>query len=335
MNNTVNIAVIGAGNWGRNHIRTLSGMNEAALKYVCDLDESKLAWIKSTYPYVEVRNNPRDLLKDESVHGVVIASSSDSHFSLAEMALEFDKDVFVEKPLALDSGSCRVLANMAREKKRVLMVGHLLIYHPAVIKIKEFITSGELGEIYYLYSQRVNLGSIRKTENSLWSLGPHDISIALYLLGEEPDSINAYGDCYIQNNVNDVVFLNLNFPNKKMAHIHLSWLDPHKVRKITIVGSRKMIVFDDMEAREKIRIYDKGVDSSQIHSSNDYISLRFGDVLIPKLDTAEPLRIEMAHFIDCIKTRKTPVTDGENGLRIIKILEEAEKSLRIHNGKED
>ncbi|MFC1558871.1 Gfo/Idh/MocA family protein [candidate division KSB1 bacterium] len=331
----INIAVIGAGNWGKNHIRTFAGMKEVNLKYVCDIDEKKFHHIKASYPYIEVTQNPEDIYRDESVDGVVIVTSSETHFPLAKAALEYNKDVFVEKPLTLDSQSSEVLVNTTREKKKILMVGHLLIYHPAVLKIKEFINSGELGDIYYLYSQRLNLGSIRRTENSLWSLGPHDISVALYLLDDEPCTVAAYGDSYIQSDVNDVVFLNLHFPGKKMANIHLSWLDPHKIRKITIVGSRKMVVFDDMEVREKIRIYDKGVDNLNNLSSNEYISLRFGDVLIPKLDTIEPLKNEASHFIDCIKTRKNPVTDGENGLKVIKILEKAEKSLRKHNGKEE
>ena len=330
-----NIAVIGAGNWGRNHIRTFSGMKEVNLKYVCDIDEKKLERIKAEYPYIEIAQNPEDIYRDESVDGVVIVTSSETHYPLAKAALEHNKDVFVEKPLTLDSQSSKVLVKTAREKQKILMVGHLLIYHPAVMRIKEIINSGELGDIYYLYSQRLNLGSIRKTETSLWSLGTHDISVALYLLEEEPCTVAAYGDCYIQSDVNDVVFLNLHFPGKKMANIHLSWLDPHKIRKITIVGSRKMVVFDDMEVREKIRIYDKGVDNLNNLSSNEYISLRFGDVLIPKLDTIEPLKNEAAHFIDCIKTRENPITDGENGLKVIKILEEAEKSLRKHNGKEE
>ena len=323
----INIAVIGAGNWGRNHIRILSGMKNTNLKSVCDVDEEKLIIIRKNYPNVEISTNPVDIFNDSSIDGVVIASSSDTHFKLAEAALENNKDVLVEKPMTLDSKASEILVEKAENKKRILMVGHLLIYHPAVKKIKELIKSGELGEIYYLYSQRVNLGSIRKTENSLWSLGPHDISLALYLLEDVPDSVSAHGESYIQSDVNDVVFLNLHFLDKKIANIHLSWLDPHKIRKLTIVGSNKMVVFDDMEVREKIRIYDKGIDRIGDNNFDDYISLRFGDVLIPKLDNTEPLKIEDAHFIDCIHNRKKPITDGENGLKVVKILEEADKYL--------
>ncbi len=324
----INVAVIGVGNWGKNHIRILSGLKNAKLRSVCDIDEEKLMIIKKNYPNVEIFTNPKDIFNDPSIDGVVIASSSENHFKLAEKALENNKDVLVEKPMTLDSNDAEILIEKAENKKRILMVGHLLVYHPAVRKIKELIESGELGEIYYLYSQRVNLGSIRRTENSLWSLGPHDISLALYLLGEEPDSVSAYGESYIQSDVNDVVFLNLHFSDKKIANIHLSWLDPHKIRKLTIVGSKKMVVFDDMEVREKIRIYDKGVNKIDDNYFNDYISLRFGDVLIPKLDNAEPLKIEDAHFIDCIHNRKKPITDGENGLKVIKILEEADKYFK-------
>jgi predicted dehydrogenase len=200
-------------------------------------------------------------IENNEINGVIVASSSETHFSLAKLALEYDKDVLIEKPLTLDSTSAEELIKLANERQRILMVGHLLIYHPGIKKIKELIKSGELGDIYYLYSQRLNLGSIRKTESSLWSLGPHDVSVALYLLEEEPDYIAGCGESYIQSDINDVVFLNLHFPNKKIAHIHISWLDPHKIRKLTIVGSKKMVVFDDMEAREKIRIYDKGVEN--------------------------------------------------------------------------
>ncbi|NVM02950.1 MAG: Gfo/Idh/MocA family oxidoreductase [Candidatus Helarchaeota archaeon] len=322
------MAVIGAGNWGKNHIRTLSGMDNVRLKSVCDIDEERLKRINENYPNIEITNDPKDIFKDSSIKGVVVASSSDAHFSLAKSALDNDKDVLVEKPLTLDSNSAEILIEKAEEGKRILMVGHLLIYHPAVKKIKELIKSGELGEIYYLYSQRINLGAIRRTESSLWSLGPHDISIALYLLEEVPNFVEAYGESYIQKDVNDVVFLNLHFPNRIIANIHISWLDPHKIRKLTIVGSKKMVVFDDMEAREKIKIYNKGVDSIDYNSFSEYISLRFGDVLIPKLEMYEPLKLEDAHFVECIQKRIKPITDGENGLKVIKILEEAEKSLR-------
>lgn len=320
----VNTAVIGAGNWGKNHIRILSALKDAELTFVCDSDDEKLKAVKRNYPNVETTKNPEDIFHNASIDCIVIATSSDTHFKLTEEALENDKDVLVEKPMTLDSKSAEILIKKAEEKKRILMVGHLLVYHPAVIKIKELINSGELGDIYYLYSQRVNLGSIRRSENSLWSLAPHDISVAMYLLEDEPDSVSANGESYIQNDVSDVVFLNLHFPNKRIANVHISWLDPHKIRKLTIVGSKKMVVFDDMEVREKIRIYDKGVDIGY----GDYISLRFGDVLIPKLDTSEPLELEDSHFIDCVKKRGKPLTDGEDGLKVIKILEKAETCLR-------
>jgi len=319
----INTAVIGAGNWGKNHIRILSALKDTELTFVCDSDEEKLKAVKKNYPNIETTTNPEDIFHNPSMDGVVIATPPDTHFKLTEEALGNGKDVLVEKPMTLDSDSAEILIKKAEEKKRILMVGHLLIYHPAVIKIKELVKSGELGEIYYLYSQRVNLGSIRRTENSLWSLAPHDISVAMYLLEDEPDSVSANGESYIQNDVNDVVFLNLHFPNKRIANVHISWLDPHKIRKLTIVGSKKMVVFDDMEVREKIRIYDRGVDIGY----GDYISLRFGDVLIPKLDTSEPLELEVSHFIDCIGKRKKPITDGKDGLKVIKILERAEKCL--------
>jgi len=208
------------------------------------------------------------------------------------------------------------------------MVGHLLEYHPAVGKLKELIDSEEIGRIYYIYSQRVNLGEIRRYENALWSFGPHDVSVILYLLGEEPESVNALGESYLQENIEDVVFVNLHFKDKRMAQVHISWLDPHKIRKITIVGSKKMVVFDDMESSEKIKIYDKGADSpGKYVSYGDSITLRIGDISIPKVDMKEPLKVECQHFLGCIKENKSPLSDGADGLRVVRVLEAAQKSM--------
>jgi predicted dehydrogenase len=239
-----------------------------------------------------------------------------------------DKDVLVEKPLALNAQDAEEMLEISEKRKRILMVGHLLIYHPVVDRLKEMVASGELGKIHYIYTQRVNLGVIRQDENALWSFAPHDLSVILYLLGEQPIILSAHGESYIQKGIEDVVFLSLRFPDGKMANIHLSWLDPHKLRRITIVGSKKMVVFDDMEASEKLKIYDKGVKNLSYDTYGEYLSLRFGDITIPGIKMVEPLRTEAEHFIQCIESRKPPKTGGQDGLQVIKILIAAQQSLK-------
>jgi predicted dehydrogenase len=238
------------------------------------------------------------------------------------------KHLYVEKPLALTTTDAAELVETARAADLRLMTGHLLLYHPGVTMLKELVDSGELGEIFYLYSQRVNLGVIRRNENALWSFAPHDLSVMLHLLGDDPVSVSARGAAYLQEGVEDVVFVNLRFPGGRMGQVQLSWLDPHKLRKFTVVGSRKMAVLDDMEPQEKVRIYDKGAEVPGDYASyGDYIGLRFGDVHIPRLDWREPLRLECEHFLSCVRDGRTPVSDGANGLRVVRVLEAASRSL--------
>ena len=210
------------------------------------------------------------------------------------------------------------------------MVGHLLEYHPVVNRLKDMIKNGELGQVYYVYAQRLNLGTVRGDENALWNFAPHDISSILYMLGQEPTDVSARGQCYLQKDIEDVVFLSLNFANKAMAHIQVSWLDPHKTRKITIVGSRKMAVFDDLEANEKLRIYDKGAQiSTDYDSFAEYVGLRFGDILVPYIKVSEPLRLECLHFLECVRDApRNRVSDGHDGLRVVKVLDAAQRSLK-------
>ena len=239
-----------------------------------------------------------------------------------------DKDVLVEKPMALNTKDAEEMLRIAEMRKRILMVGHLLIYHPVVDRLKEMVTSGELGRLYYIYTQRVNLGVIRQDENALLSFAPHDLSVILYLLEEEPVAVTAHGESYIQKGIEDVAFVSLRFSDGKMANIHLSWLDPHKLRRITIVGSKKMVVFDDMEASEKLKVYDKGVKNLSYDTYGEYLSLRFGDITIPSIKIAEPLRAEAEHFIQSIESRKEPKTGGRDGLKVVKILMAAQESLK-------
>ena len=331
----VGIAVVGAGAWGKNHIRVFSEIPNVHLKYICDSDPSRLNKLQKSYPQTKMVENLSPILQDPEIKGIVIASSAVSHFPLAKESLLVGKDVLVEKPMALNVEDAEEMVRIAEEKKRILMVGHLLIYHPVVDRLKEMIASEELGRIHYIYTQRVNLGVIRQDENALWSFAPHDLSVILELLNERPVVVSAHGESYIQKNIEDVVFLSLHFSDGKMANIHLSWLDPHKVRKITIVGAKKMVVFDDMEASEKLKIYDKGVGSLSYDSYGEYLSLRFGDITIPNIKMVEPLRAETEHFIRCIESREKPKTGGRDGLEVVKILVAAQKSLRENGAPEN
>lgn len=324
----VSIAVVGAGAWGKNHIRVFSELPNVRLKYVCDQDSSKLLPLQKSYPQAKMVENLDAIIKDPEVRGVVITSSAISHFPLAKELLIKDKDVLVEKPMALTAEDAEEMLKIAEKRKRILMVGHLLIYHPVVARLKEMIASGELGKIYYIYTQRVNLGIIRQDENALLSFAPHDLSIILHLLEESPVSVTAHGESYVQKAIEDVVFISLRFADGKMANIHLSWLDPHKLRKVTIVGSEKMVVFDDMEASEKLKIYDKGVKHISYDTYGEYLSLRFGDITIPSIKMVEPLRAEAEHFIQSIESRKEPKTGGRDGLKVVKLLMAAQESLK-------
>jgi len=324
----IGIAVVGAGAWGKNHIRVFSEIPNVRLKYICDSDSSKLLSIQKAYPQTKTVENLKPILLDPEVQGVVVASSAISHYSLSKEIMLADKDVLVEKPMALNTKDAEKMLGVAEKRKKILMVGHLLIYHPVVDRLKEMVTSGELGRLYYIYTQRVNLGVIRQDENALLSFAPHDLSVILHLLEEEPIAVTAYGESYIQKGVEDVVFLGLQFNDGKVANIHLSWLDPHKLRRITIVGSKKMVVFDDMEASEKLKVYDKGVKSLSYETYGEYLSLRFGDITIPSIKIAEPLRAEAEHFIQSIESRKEPKTGGRDGLKVVKILMAAQESLK-------
>ena len=324
----IDIAVVGAGAWGKNHVRVFSEMPNVRLKYICDQDLSKLASMQKTYPQSQCVEHLDLILKDPEVRGVVIASSAISHAPLAKEILKADKDVLVEKPMALNTKDAEEMLELAGKRKRILMVGHLLIYHSVVDRLKEMIRSGELGKIHYIYTQRVNLGIIRQDENALWSFAPHDLSVILYLLEEEPTVVSAHGESYIQKGIEDVVFVSLRFADGKMANIQLSWLDPHKLRKVTLVGSKKMVVFDDMEASEKLKIYDKGVGSPSYATYGEYLTLRSGDITIPSIKMKEPLRAEAEHFIQCIESRREPKTCGRDGLKVVNILVAAEQSLK-------
>ncbi|MFQ6104365.1 MAG: Gfo/Idh/MocA family protein [Candidatus Glassbacteria bacterium] len=324
----VRVGVVGAGYWGKNLVRNFYEIEDAELVIVCDKDRSRLESISERYPDTEVTDKFQNLLERKDVDAVVIVTPAVFHHAQAREALMAGKHVFVEKPMSMSMKEATELKDLASTGGVMLMVGHLLIYHPAVRKLRELITNGELGEVYYLYSQRVNLGRIRKDENALWSFAPHDVSVILYLLGEEPETVTATGECYLQDGIEDVVFLHMKFPDRKMAQVQLSWLDPHKERKLTVVGSRKMAVFDDVLASEKIRIYDKGIDRPPEYGSyGEYLTLRDGDIMIPRIDMKEPLRVECEHFINCVRRGERPLTDAESGVRVVRVIEAAQLSL--------
>jgi len=320
-------AIIGVGHWGANVLRVLATHPRSQLTYICDLDAATLKQQAARYGNPTAINDFATVLNDASVQAAFIATEAPSHFSLAAAALDAGKHVFVEKPMTLCPRDARTLIDKAAAAGRKLMVGHLLEHHPAFDAIRDLVEAGHIGDIYYMYTQRLNLGIVRKEENAWWSLAPHDISVICRLFNAEPVSLAASGQSYLQNGVEDVVFATLKFADGRMASIHVSWLDPHKTRQMTLVGTRKMITWDDMAPGEPVRIYDKSAVTPRIASYAESISLRSGDILIPRIPAGEPLVREVGHFIDaCLND--TPVsTDGAAGLRVVRVLEAGARSL--------
>ena len=331
---SVNVALIGLGYWGPNLARNVDAVRDGHLHTLCDTRPERLDHLRSQYPHARMTTELDSVLADEDVDGVVISTPVSTHFELAKASLEAGKHVLVEKPLAQTSAQCRELIELAERQSRILMAGHVFVYNSAVRKVKEYIDSGELGEVLYVYSQRLNLGQVRQDVNALWNFAPHDLSILLHWLEGDPVSVLARGYSYIQPGIEDVVFMTLDYPGGVGANVHISWLDPLKVRQMTVVGSEKMVVYDDVSADARLRLYDKGVTRSAKTSLGRYetfgdfqLLLRAGDVLIPKVDFEEPLKVECQHFVDCIRDGTRPLTDGESGLRVVSILEAAQRSL--------
>ncbi len=325
----VKVALIGYGYWGPNLARNLHQLQDAKLAACCDPDPSRLALAQAMYPHGPGTTRLEEVLSDPGIDAVVIATPVPTHFELTKAALGAGKHVLVEKPLAMNSSEAVTLTDAANARGLVLMVGHTFEYNPAVLLLKDLINRGDLGQIYYAYSTRVNLGRLHRDLNVLWSIAPHDISILLCLFDQMPLEVSARGNSYLKIGVEDVVFLSLLFPNGVTAYIHASWLDPSKVRRMTIVGSKRMVVYDDVESEGKVKVYDKGVlkvDHGEIYGEFQY-KLHSGDIHIPKIDMTEPLRNECAHFVECVAKGSKPRTDGESGLRVIKVLEAAHRSL--------
>ncbi len=323
----IRVGMVGLGAWGWGVARNFVELPGCELVSVCDVDAKRRENAARSWPTVRPVADLDEMLRFDDIDAVAIAAPAVAHYELAKKVLLADRDVFVEKPFTLNVRHAEELAELADKRKRVLMVGHLLEYHPVVRKLKQLVQSGELGPVYYIYSQRVNLGRIRGDENAMWSFAPHDLSIIMYLLDMEPTDVSVRGQSFIQDGIEDVVFMSLFFDNRIMAHIHLSWLDPHKVRRTTIVGSKKMAVFDDTETSEKLRIYDNHAEVPPARTYGEAVQVRFGDILIPRVDAAEPLKIECKHFIDCVQTRSVPLSDARDGIRVVRILEAAQRSL--------
>jgi predicted dehydrogenase len=321
----VRVGVAGLGYWGPNLARNLAAIPGCELRWLCDFDVKARERVAHSFPSARATGELSELLEDPELDAVVLATPVPTHAELAIAVAEAGKHCFVEKPLAVNAVDAERAIAAAEKAGRILMVGHLLEYHPAVDRLKELIDGGELGALYYLYGNRLNLGKLRADENALWSLGAHDVSVVLRLIGEEPEECEAHGASYVREGVQDVVFCYLRFPSGIVAHLHLSWLDPHKERRLTVVGAKRMATFDDMLIEGKLTIYDKGFDEDS-RSWGEYIA-RSGDVFSPRLPNSEPLRIECEHFVDCIRTGATPRSDGHSGLRVVRVLEQLQRSL--------
>jgi predicted dehydrogenase len=323
-----NLAVVGCGYWGKNLVRNF--YRTGALKTVCDSNADALKKIKASHPDVALELNFSEVLKDGGIEGVVIATPASSHYELIKKALDAGKHVLVEKPFTTSYKEAVELAGLAEKKKLVLMVGFTFLYNPAVRKVKEIIDSGELGEVYYIYSQRLNLGIVRKDVNVWWNLAPHDVSIIHYWLGQDPESVSGSGFSFIQKGIEDVVSADIKFKSGAGAMVHVSWLDPNKTRKMVVIGSKKMVIYDDVSPDMKVQIYDKGVDKFADFNTFGQFQLihRAGDIFIPKIDFKEPLEIEAQHFLECMKSGKEPLTSARRSLPVVKILESVHESIK-------
>ena len=317
------MAQIGVGQWGKNLLRNFAELAE--LRWICDLDDARLQQFAPRYPSARATTSIDDVLDDDELDAVVVATPVPTHYELAKRVLDAGKHVFVEKPPAMRGAEMEELCELAEERGLVLMPGHLLLYHPGVQKLKALVDTGELGEVLCIYGNRQNLGTIRMHENALWSLGVHDLSVVLYLLDEEPSEVVAHGNAFLTPGVEDVVFCYLRFPSGRIAHMHLSWLDPHKMRKITVVGREKMAVFDDMELEHKVTVYDKAPE--QPTRTHGEWQTRTGAKFSPEIPNTEPLRLECEHFLALVRGEGDPLQAARDGVAVVRVLEQLQASL--------
>lgn len=331
----ITVAQIGCGYWGPNLLRNFSANPKCRVKWLADQSEQRQAYVHENYPQTQTTSEAETVINDPEVDAVVVATPASTHFELAKSCLKAGKHVLVEKPLAMFTKEADELVELAASAQKTLMVGHSFLYNAAVNYAKNLVDNGELGETYYMYSQRLNLGQVRTDVNAWWNLAPHDVSILLYLMnGEMPVAVTAHGIDYIQPGIEDVVFATMTWQNGVTAHVHVSWLDPGKIRRMTLVGSRKMVVYDDV-SDDKIKVFDKGVDRipkagerMDYDNFNSYQILhRTGDIFIPKINFQEPLKVEINHFLDCVNTGETPITGPKHARDVVAIMEMVQNAL--------
>jgi predicted dehydrogenase len=331
----LNVAVVGCGYWGPNIIRNLYSLSECKVKLVCDVDKKRLAHVGALYSGVQTTCEFDHLINDAEIDAIVIATPVRFHFEMAKRSLQAGKHTFLEKPMASSVAECEELIELAEKQNLIIMVGHTFVYSQSIKKIKQIVNAGDLGEIQYISSRRLNLGLFQKDINVAWDLAPHDISIILYIMKEEPISVNCQGKAHVTPGIEDVTNITLNFPNGGFATIHSSWLDPNKVREMTFVGTKKMLVYDDIEPMEKIKIYDKCVKVPPHYDTfaEFQYSYHYGDMYSPYIQQEEPLKVECQHFLDCISKKGKPDSSGIEGLRVVQILEAASHSLKNGGGR--
>ena len=324
------VAVVGCGYWGPNLIRNFNSLPDCKVKMICDTDKKRLSYLANLYPAIKTTTNYNDLVGDDEIDAIAIATPVFLHFELAKKSLSVKKHTFIEKPMASSVKECEELIQIADKNKTTLMIGHTFVYTSAVRKIKEIISNGELGELFYISSRRLNLGLFQKDINVAWDLAPHDISIILFMIGDSPVAVNCQGKSHVNVGIEDVTNISLDFSNGGFATIHSSWLDPNKVREMIIVGSKKMIVYDDNQPLEKLKVYDKRVEVPPHYDTyaEFHYSYHYGDMYSPYLKQDEPLKVECQHFLDCIKTGSKPDSSGLDGLKVVQILEASSESLK-------
>jgi predicted dehydrogenase len=332
----IGVGAIGCGYWGPNVIRNLDSLPDVQLRWICDVDEERLRAVAARHPSARTTPRSADLVEDPALDAIYLATPVSSHFELARRALDAGKHVLIEKPMATDLAQAQELQALAEARRRTLMVGHTFVFSPPVRKVKELIEAGQVGDIHYIETTRVNLGLFQKDASVLWDLGPHDLSILMYWLGEVPVSVSARGRSYHGGEaLEDVAFITLEFPSGVLAQVQLSWLAPSKLRRTSIVGRQRMIVYDDLEPVEKVKIYDRGVERQPASYGEFQLTYRSGDILIPRIDPTEPLQLECAHFLACIRTGKVPDASPQSGVDVVRVLLAAEKSLHTNGAPQE
>ena len=324
----IKVAVVGSGFMTRNYIRVFSTLPQSSVTHFADFDRLICETVAGAYPDISVSQDIEATISSPDIDAVAVTGRTGDHFAQAKLALETGKGVIIEKPMASNVEQASILKGISDSGKLTLMIAHILSYHPAMVKMKDLVDSGELGDLLYIYSRRVNLGRVRRKENALWALAPYDIAAILELTGKIPQDVSARGSRCLNSEIEDVIFLNMSFQDGLMANLQLSWLDPQKKRQLTVVGNRKMAVFDDMEVAEKVRIYDKGADRRvDFQSYEEFLNLRDGNIHIPRISLVEPLLVQCGHFLECMEENKDPRTGAQQGLEVVSILQAAQESL--------